>query len=32
MDHPEVPPWELVATGRYRPRRIKGSCVGRELG
>lgn len=24
--------WELVANGRYRPRRIKGSCVGRELG
>jgi len=25
-------PWELVEAGRYRPRRIKGSCVGRELG
>jgi hypothetical protein len=25
-------PWELVAAGRYRPRRIKGSCRGRELG
>ena len=25
-------PWEQVAPGRYRPRRIRGSCVGRELG
>lgn len=25
-------PWEQVDKGRYRPRRIKGSCVGRELG
>jgi len=25
-------PWELVDTGRYRPRRIRGSCRGRELG
>jgi hypothetical protein len=24
--------WEQVAPGRYRPRRIRGSCVGRELG
>lgn len=24
--------WELVEKGRYRPRRIKGSCIGRELG
>jgi hypothetical protein len=24
--------WELVDVGRYRPRRIKGSCLGRELG
>ncbi len=24
--------WEEVATGRYMPRRIKGSCKGRALG
>ena len=28
----DVAPWELVDTGRYRPRRIRGSCRGRELG
>ena len=28
----EASPWEEVAPGRYRPRRIRGSCVGRELG
>src|SRR5947209_6564647 len=28
----KVPAWEEVRAGRYRPRRIKGSCVGRELG
>jgi hypothetical protein len=27
-----APAWELVDTGRYRPRRIRGSCRGRELG
>ena len=27
-----VAAWELVENGRYRPRRIKGSCLGRELG
>jgi hypothetical protein len=27
-----VSPWELVDTGRYRPRRIRGSYRGRELG
>lgn len=26
------PAWELVETGRYRPRRIRGSLIGRELG
>ena len=26
------PPWELVDAGRYRPRRTRGSCRGRELG
>jgi hypothetical protein len=25
-------PWELIDTGRYRPRRIRGSYRGRELG
>lgn len=33
---PQVPdvvmPWEEVSAGRYMPRRIRGSCVGRELG
>jgi hypothetical protein len=24
--------WELIEVGRYRPRRIRGSCLGRELG
>jgi hypothetical protein len=28
----QVPPWEQIAAGRYMPRRIRGSCVGRELG
>ncbi|MBX3401633.1 MAG: hypothetical protein KF873_23130 [Gemmataceae bacterium] len=28
----DVKPWEEVAAGRYMPRRIRGSCVGRELG
>jgi hypothetical protein len=28
----KVPPWELVEVGRYRPRRIRGSYRGRELG
>jgi hypothetical protein len=27
-----VPAWELVEAGRYRPRRIRGSYRGRELG
>jgi hypothetical protein len=25
-------PWEMIENGRYQPRRIKGSCLGRELG
>ncbi len=30
---PEAPPaWEQVSSGRYMPRRVRGSCVGRELG
>ena len=24
--------WEQIAEGRYMPRRIRGSCPGRELG
>jgi hypothetical protein len=29
----EKPPaWELIELGRYRPRRIRGSLLGRELG
>ena len=24
--------WEQIENGRYMPRRIRGSCVGRELG
>ena len=27
-----TPPWEMIEDGRYRPRRIRGSCQGRELG
>jgi hypothetical protein len=29
----EKPPaWEMIENGRYRPRRIRGSLLGRELG
>jgi hypothetical protein len=28
----ETPPWEMIEAGRYQPRRIRGSCRGRELG
>ena len=28
----DTPAWELVAAGRYMPRRIRGSFPGRELG
>jgi hypothetical protein len=28
----DAPPWEMIEAGRYRPRRIRGSCRGRELG
>ena len=31
-DAAQAPAWELIDTGRYRPRRIRGSCRGRELG
>jgi hypothetical protein len=27
-----VPAWEQVEAGRFMPRRVKGSCVGRALG
>jgi hypothetical protein len=29
---PTVPAWEQIENGRYMPRRIRGSCHGRELG
>jgi hypothetical protein len=35
IDRPESSPtgaWEMIETGRYQPRRIRGSCLGRELG
>jgi hypothetical protein len=29
----DMPPaWEMIEAGRYRPRRIRGSLLGRELG
>jgi hypothetical protein len=28
----QIAPWEQIAQGRYMPRRIRGSCLGRELG
>jgi hypothetical protein len=31
-DAKEAPAWELIDAGRYRPRRIRGSFRGRELG
>jgi hypothetical protein len=30
IDEPAA--WEQIETGRYMPRRIRGSCRGRELG
>ena len=27
-----APAWEMIEAGRYRPRRIRGSYRGRELG
>ena len=28
----KLPAWEMIENGRYRPRRIRGSLLGRELG
>ncbi len=28
----KAPAWEMIENGRYRPRRIRGSLLGRELG
>jgi hypothetical protein len=28
----DVQAWEMIEPGRYRPRRIRGSLLGRELG
>jgi hypothetical protein len=28
----QVAPWEEIEDGRYMPRRVRGSCHGRELG
>jgi hypothetical protein len=32
VDDPAPLAWELIDTGRYMPRRIRGSFPGRELG
>jgi len=33
VDSVETPgAWEMIENGRYRPRRIRGSFLGRELG
>jgi hypothetical protein len=32
IPHPSLEAWEQVENGRYMPRRIRGSCLGRELG
>ena len=29
---PAALPWEMIENGRYMPRRIRGSHLGRELG
>jgi hypothetical protein len=28
----DTPAWEEIASGRYMPRRVRGSCRGRALG
>jgi uroporphyrinogen-III decarboxylase len=30
--HKQTPAWEMIEAGRYMPRRIRGSYLGRELG
>jgi hypothetical protein len=32
LDDAQPAAWEMIENGRYQPRRIKGSCRGRELG
>jgi len=32
LEMEEAPAWEMIDVGRYRPRRIRGSYRGRELG
>jgi hypothetical protein len=32
VDDAQPAAWEMIENGRYQPRRIKGSCLGRELG
>jgi hypothetical protein len=32
IDEAQPAAWEMIENGRYQPRRIKGSCLGRELG
>jgi hypothetical protein len=31
-DAEPVEPWQEIAPGRFMPRRVRGSCHGRELG
>jgi hypothetical protein len=31
-DGTPLPPWEEISNGRYMPRRVRGSYLGRELG
>ncbi len=28
----DIPSWKEIEPGRFQPQRIRGSCVGRELG
>ncbi len=29
---PDIPSWKEIEPGRFQPQRIRGSCIGRELG